>query len=105
MATASPDSAERYHEIDVPPVPEYDNSELATLDEALMTAMECATRLRKTRWRTCSAVRSARSSIPNRNQRPGDDKCAEPDLALYPDLLLLVGAFERIDLAALEEVN
>lgn len=36
---------------------------------------------------------------------PGDAERAEPDLALYPDLLLLVDALERADPDALEEVE
>jgi hypothetical protein len=42
MATASSDSAEQSHEIELPPVPEYDTSEMAALDEALVEAMERA---------------------------------------------------------------
>jgi hypothetical protein len=42
MAIASPDPAERCHEIELPPVPEYNTSERAELDEALVTEMERA---------------------------------------------------------------
>lgn len=43
MATASTDAPdERYHEIELPPVPEYETSELAAVDDALVTAMERA---------------------------------------------------------------
>jgi hypothetical protein len=39
---------------------------------------------------------------PEPEPAPGDDERAEPDLALYPDLLLLVDALERADPAALD---
>ena len=43
MATISVDApGERFHEIELPPVPEYDNAELAAVDEALVTAIERA---------------------------------------------------------------
>lgn len=43
MATSSSDvPGERFHEIDLPPVPEYDSTEQASLDESLVTAMERA---------------------------------------------------------------
>jgi hypothetical protein len=39
---------------------------------------------------------------PEPEPAPGDDERAEPDLDLYPDLLLLVDALERADPAALD---
>lgn len=43
MATPSSTvSDEQFHEIDLPPVPEYESAEQAALDEALVTAMERA---------------------------------------------------------------
>jgi hypothetical protein len=42
LATASSDPAQRSHEIESPPVPEYDTDELTAVDEALVTAMERA---------------------------------------------------------------
>jgi polyhydroxyalkanoate synthesis regulator phasin len=42
---------------------------------------------------------------PDPEPAPGDDERAEPDLALYPDLLLLVDALERADPDALETLE
>lgn len=42
MATASPDPAEQFHDIELSSVPEYDSAEMAALDQALVTAMEQA---------------------------------------------------------------
>jgi hypothetical protein len=42
MATASSDPADRYHEIELAPILEYDASEMTELDEALVTVMEQA---------------------------------------------------------------
>jgi polyhydroxyalkanoate synthesis regulator phasin len=42
---------------------------------------------------------------PEPEPAPGDDERSEPDLALYPDLLLLVDALERADLNALDALE
>jgi hypothetical protein len=42
---------------------------------------------------------------PEPEPAPGDDERAEPDLALYPDLLLLVDALERSDPDALDDLE
>jgi polyhydroxyalkanoate synthesis regulator phasin len=42
---------------------------------------------------------------PDPEPAPGDDERSEPDLALYPDLLLLVDALERADPDALDALE
>jgi hypothetical protein len=42
---------------------------------------------------------------PDPEPAPGDDERSEPDLALYPDLLLLVDALERADPDALDTLE